>query len=36
MSDVYLEFQDQFAGTQRIPILKDATRLGRELRLSSG
>ncbi|HJX93896.1 MAG TPA: hypothetical protein VJ372_25595 [Pyrinomonadaceae bacterium] len=30
MSDVYLEFQDQYAGTQQIPILKDATRLGRE------
>ena len=30
MSDVYLEFQDQYAGTQHIPVIKDTTRLGRE------
>src|SRR5262245_32023416 len=30
MNNVYLEFQDLNHGTQRIPITKDATRMGRE------
>ncbi len=30
MNNVYLEFQDLHQGTQRIPITKDVTRMGRE------